>query len=167
MEAYPPARDEAFEALMRSQERRVLRTALRILGRWEDAQDAAQEVFLRLYRFLDRIDASREIEPWLYRMTVNVCFDQLRKRRPVVAIDFDPPSPARQFEDVAAADRRRGLEAALLRLSDKERAAIVLRDIEGLETSEVAEILGSSESTVRSQISVARVKLRRLLEVKR
>src|SRR6516162_7424428 len=70
----------AFEQLMSQHERRVLATAYRLLGSLEDAQDAAQEVFLRLFKYLHRFDAKRDVLPWLYRMTVNVCHDFRRKR---------------------------------------------------------------------------------------
>jgi RNA polymerase sigma-70 factor (ECF subfamily) len=150
-----------FEDVMRAQERRVLRTALRLLGRLEDAEDAAQEVFLRLYKHWAKVDWSRPVEAWLYRVTVNVCADLRRKRPMVEPLEFDPAA-AGSF--AAAGDARRLVEAGLQTLGEKERAAIVLRDIEGLETAEVAEILGSSEVTVRSQISTGRVKLRAFVE---
>ena len=66
--------EAAFEELMRMHERQVLRTALRLLGRLEDAEDAAQEAFLRLYRNLRGFHELAEIRPWLYRVTVNVCY---------------------------------------------------------------------------------------------
>jgi RNA polymerase sigma-70 factor (ECF subfamily) len=71
----------AFDLLMRQHERLVLVTALRLLGRLEDAQDASQEVFLRLYRNLNKVRASGNLAGWLYRVTVNVCHDAGRKRR--------------------------------------------------------------------------------------
>src|SRR5690242_14629893 len=70
----------AFERLMRQHERLVLTTALRLLGNREDARDAAQEVFLRLYRNLAKVESARNLAGWLYRVTVNVCHDQRRKR---------------------------------------------------------------------------------------
>src|SRR5579862_916555 len=70
----------AFETLLRTHEALVARTALRLLGNRQDAQDAAQEVFLRLHRGLGKIDDSRNVPGWLYRVTVNVCNDILRKR---------------------------------------------------------------------------------------
>lgn len=69
----------AFEQIVIEHERRVLLTALRLLGRIEDAQDASQEVFLRLHKHLRRFDEAREFTPWLYRVTVNVCRDIGRK----------------------------------------------------------------------------------------
>ena len=72
---------EAFDQLMRLHEKQVLGTALRLLGNLEDAQDAAQEAFLRLYKSLNRLPDIQEIKPWLYRVTVNVCNDMHRSRR--------------------------------------------------------------------------------------
>jgi len=162
---------EAFEALLIRHERVVLRTALRLLGRLDMAQDAAQEVFLRLHKYLGRFDDGRELGPWLYQVVVNVCHD-LRRRSGgmgMVALEDAPePSDARSTAAVEAGvdlDRRRRIVArALESLPEKERAALVLRDVEGLPTSEVARILGSSETTVRSQVSTGRVKVKKLVE---
>lgn len=153
----------AFERLMVLHQQRVRVVALRLLGDPADAQDAAQEVFLRLWRHLGRVDERRPLQPWLYRITVNVCRDIGRKRQvsePLGPVCVTAPDPH------VAADRseqRRILTAAILRLPPKERAALVLRDLEGFSTAEVAHILGSSEATVRSQVSAARLKIRRLI----
>jgi RNA polymerase sigma-70 factor (ECF subfamily) len=156
----------AFERVMRQYERLVLVTALRLLGNLPDAQDVAQEVFLRLYRNLGKVDGDRAAA-WLYRVTVNVCHD-LRRRKPAsVAVEDAPelvcPDADPQRRSVEA-ERRRALELSLRMLSEKERAALVLRDLEGLSTGEVARVLGSSEATVRSQISKARIKVKEFLE---
>jgi RNA polymerase sigma-70 factor, ECF subfamily len=156
-----------FELLMRQHERLVLATALRLTGSMEDARDVGQEVFLKLYRNLDKVRASGAISSWLYRVTVNACYDLRRGRRPetpvedmesFAAADADP------HRELAEGERRRVLELSLRMLPEKERAALVLRDLEGLSTEEVARILGSSEATVRSQISKARVKVKGFVE---
>src|SRR5579883_147385 len=157
----------AFEALMRQHERLVLVTALRLLGNLPDAQDASQEVFLRLYRNLGKIAEERALAGWLYRVTVNVCHDQRRRRRdttPMEAAGDIPSSGADPQQLTAEAERSRVLRMSLSILSEKERAALVLRDLEGLSTEEVAQVLGSSEGTVRSQISQARIKMRDFIE---
>ncbi len=157
--------ETAFEELMRMHERQVLRTALRLLGRLEDAQDAAQEVFLRLYRNLRILESLSEIRPWLYRVTVNVSYDLAKKRGrlaaelPAVAASVEG-SPE---EQISLDQRRELLAAALTYLPEKERAAIVLREIEGLDTAEVAEILGSTPATVRTQVSTGRARLREVV----
>jgi RNA polymerase sigma-70 factor (ECF subfamily) len=154
----------AFEALLRTHEAMVARTALRLTGNRQDAQDAAQEVFLRLHRTLGRIDDSRNLSGWLYRVTVNVCRDILRKRQNTDSLDDVHVSvPSCTEVDLSRAEQLKLVEDALRTLPEKERAAVALRDLEGLSTREVAEILGSSEATVRSQISAARLKIRKML----
>ena len=159
----------AFEAILCQFERRVLLTAMRLLnGNLEDAKDAAQQVFLRLHWSLHQLDANRHFASWLYRITVNVCRDMLRvrARRPVVPLEeAGDRAMAGGTEDAMRRDEQMSLiYAALATLPERERAAIVLRDIEGISTSEVARILGSSEVTVRSQISNGRVKIRKFID---
>ena len=153
----------AFERLMRQYERLVLVTALRLAGNLPDAQDVSQEVFLKLYRNLGKLTSEDALASWLYRVTVNACHDLRRRRRPE-----DPMEHSGQFasgaadphEVLAESERSRVLELSLRILPEKERAALVLRDLEGLSTEEVARALGSSEATVRSQICKARVKVK-------
>jgi RNA polymerase sigma-70 factor (ECF subfamily) len=157
---------EAFDDLMRSHERQVLGTAFRLLGRLEDAQDAAQEVFMRLFRNLKKLQAVEAVGPWLYRVTVNVCNDAWQKRWPVSDIaDFDLASQAPDPEVMARdLERKRVVERGLETLGQRERAALVLREVEGLSTREVAEAMGTSEVSVRTQICTARMKLRKFTE---
>jgi RNA polymerase sigma-70 factor (ECF subfamily) len=158
----------AFDLLMRQHERLVLMTALRFLrGNMADAQDAGQTVFLRLHRALGQFREAHSaagFEAWLYRITVNVCHDMNRqtRRRGEVGLETVSRVTAAAVLDTASDEerQRKAIAAGLEQLGEKERAAIVLRDIEGLETREVALILGSSEATVRSQISVGRRKIR-------
>ena len=157
---------EAFAGLMSKHERQVFRLAFRLTGNAEDAKDVAQEVFLKLHRSLGSLDEARELSPWLYRVTVNAVNDLVRKRRPSeplaeIELASSHPTPERDLLD---AERRRLAIDALAQLPLKERSALVLRDIEGLSTAEVAEVLGSSEATVRSQVSIARGKLRRIID---
>ncbi len=148
----------AFESLMRMHERMVVGTAYRLLGRLEDAQDAAQEVFLRFYKNFAQIQS--DPKPWLYRVTVNICNDYYRRRSVIAEPDERQADPSPDPERIVTMDeRKRLLMGGLQTLPDRERAAIVLREFEGLSTREVASILGVEEVTVRSQISVARMKL--------
>src|SRR5450432_2065520 len=156
----------AFEMLMRRYERLVLVTALRLVGNMPDAQDVSQEVFLKLYRNLRKVDGDR-IASWLYRVTVNAVRDLQRRKRPEAPMEFAENLPAGGIDPQQAAteaERRQALKMSLRMLPEKERAALVLRDLEGLSTQEVARVLGSSEATVRSQISKARVKVRGFVE---
>jgi RNA polymerase sigma-70 factor (ECF subfamily) len=164
---------EAFEALLFRYQRQVLGTALRFLANRDDARDAAQEVFLKLYRHLRDLDPERPVAPWLYRVTINVCHDIVRRRRGAFSgADFTWAESMPQTGGPDADPGRRlileeewrTLQQALATLPEKERAAIILRDVEELETREVAQILGTSEVTVRSHISRARMKIKRHLE---
>ncbi|HEU0139098.1 MAG TPA: RNA polymerase sigma factor [Bryobacteraceae bacterium] len=153
----------AFEEILIAHERPVLRLALRLLGSLEDAQDAAQDVFLRLHRHLGRFDEERDLSPWLYTMTVNVCRELGRKRKPHVQLqDVGRESPVESA--VVDEERRRLLGVALRGLPRKERAALVLRDLEGHSTKDVAAMLRTSEATVRSQVASARLRLREIVE---
>ncbi len=163
---------EAFACLVERHERMVLRTGLRLLGRLDLAQDAAQEAFLRLHRHLARFDSSRELGPWLYRIVVNVCRDLSRRQRWPRLLGLEEAKDVRSHDEAALEnavvrnEQRRLVQAALRALSPKEREAIVLRDLEGLSTSEVARVLGSSEGTVRSQISTGRLKIKHYVEAR-
>ena len=157
-------RRAAFEDVMRAQQRRVLGVACRLLGRVEDAQDVAQEVFMKLYKHFDRLSPDASIEAWLYRTTVNACWDCLRARPKTEELVFEPVAFGDPLRSAAARQQLNRVEQALLRLGDRERAALVLRDIEGLTTREVAAIFGTEEVTIRSQIATARIKLKRMLE---
>jgi RNA polymerase sigma-70 factor, ECF subfamily len=154
----------AFERIVILHECVVLRVAQRILLNSEDAKDAAQEVFIRLHRTLNRFDEEKDLGPWLYRLTVNTCRDFLRRsRKGDVALDdvYDAsnerPNPE---ESAVVAQQYRMVLDALRRLSPREREVVVLRDLEGRPTEEVAVILGSSETTVRSQLSTGRMKMK-------
>jgi len=162
----------AFEQLIVRYERRVLTLAMKLLGSPDDAQDAAQEVFLRVFKYIHRFDVHKPMSPWLMQMTVNVCRNIGRERQrrwntfPTTVEAEQPVVP--EFRDPHAGFAEEQERQILLKLLDtlpeKERLAVVLRDIDGRTTSEVAEILGSSETTVRSQISRARVKLKEAID---
>lgn len=159
------AEDLAFEDLCRTHERRVLRVAWRLLGNLTDAEDAAQEVFLRLHKHWSRLDlAERAVAAWLYQVTLNVCRDHVRRARPVQELDevhrSADPTPEAHAATAQARDR---LIAAIAQLPERERAALILRELEGLSSAEAAAILGSSEVTIRTQIHSAKQKLRGLL----
>jgi RNA polymerase sigma-70 factor (ECF subfamily) len=157
----------AFEPVMRLHERMVLVTALRLLGNLEDAKDASQEVFLRLFRHWEKREVGSNTAGWLYRVTVNVCHDMRRRGRgeaPMEDAALVVDRAADPQQNVTDAERRAVMRMSLRMLSEKERAAVVLRDLEGLSTAEAAAALGSTEATVRSQIAKARVKMKGFVE---
>jgi RNA polymerase sigma-70 factor, ECF subfamily len=163
----------AFERIMLATEQRVVSIAWRMLGNRDDARDAAQDVYLRVFKYLARFRAGEDFRGWLYRITINVCHDFARKKgvtglAQLDQIDFveesatletgrrgtDPESLALQEQQLAL------IRSALQSLPPKERAALVLRDLEGFSTEEVAQALGSRPVTVRSQVSSARAKIK-------
>jgi RNA polymerase sigma-70 factor (ECF subfamily) len=162
----------AFEQLMIHSQQRVMAMTWRMLGNEADARDASQEVFLRVYKYLGRFRQDQDFFAWLYTITVNVCRDIAKKRQHhgdrVVSLTagtgegaFAVPAEQEGAEEAFLHTQRRELILrAMATLPDKERASIVLRDVEGLTTDEVARIMKSSSTTVRSQISSARRKIK-------
>jgi RNA polymerase sigma-70 factor (ECF subfamily) len=164
MTGIPRTQEQNFELVVRAREAQVLRTAYRILGNYADAEDVAQETLVRLYRHGLDFPNEAALGSWLYRVTVNLCFDRTRSSKSSQQLPERLPGVEASAErDLLRAERKQRLMLALEQLGTKERAAVVLREIEGLPTAEVAEILGSSEGTVRSQISKALVRLREIL----
>ena len=154
----------AFEEIMVLTERRVAQIAWRILGDAEEVKDAMQETFLRLFRYLGKFDEKKDFVAWLSRITVNACIDLRRRRRPTAPLPeltFDAAS----IEEVLIQRSNRALlTQAIDALAPRERAAILLRDVEGLPTDEVAAAMGNNVATVRVQLSRARAKLRKIIE---
>jgi RNA polymerase sigma-70 factor (ECF subfamily) len=155
----------AFAALVERHQRRVYNVAYGMLGRPEDAADAAQDVFLACLRKLAGYRGDAAFTTWLHRVTVNTCHDALRKRaREQPAREGDPDPPEEMAPDpadaaVASADVRRALAA----VPEEFRAAVVLHDLRGLPYEEVAEILGAPVGTVKSRIHRGRVAMARAL----
>jgi RNA polymerase sigma-70 factor (ECF subfamily) len=158
----------AFEALVRRHDRRMLALAWRLTGQLVDAQDIIQDALSRLHANLHRFQSEDEVGPWLRTVTVNLCRDLARRKRrsPVVAgeeLISQAAAEANPEEEASGQQREEILRSALQRLTAKERTALVLRELEGMTTAEVAKITGVAEATVRVQILHARLKLRKLL----
>lgn len=162
----------AFGDLVRIKRELVVRAAYQITGDMDDALDVAQGVFLKLWQGLESFDPRRRFDTWLYRITVNAAIDMLRSQGPkgfIQPMQPDAPDPAAggEREAGAAVDLAR-LQRAFLRLAaqlaPKQRAAFVLREIEGLPTAEVARVMGVAESTVRNHLLQARRLLKAGLE---
>ncbi len=162
----------AFDELVRLKRERVVRTAFQVTGDLDDAMDVAQSVFIKLWQGLDRYDSRRRFDTWLYRVTVNAAIDFIRGRGPKGTIQPLPDDPTDTIAEEAIEIEARldlgALQKAFSRLAGglapKQRAAFVLREIEGLETSEVARVMGVAESTVRNHLFQARKTLKAGLE---
>jgi RNA polymerase sigma-70 factor (ECF subfamily) len=160
-------RDElgAFEELYRQHAGRLYNVAARLLGNAADAEDLVQEAFLLAHRKLDTFRGEAALATWLHRLLVNLGLDHLRSRagrtaQATMGIEDAHLVPVTKPDTVA---ERIDLEQAIARLPEGSRAAFVLHDVEGLEHREVAEILGVSEGTSKSQLHKARLKLREML----
>jgi RNA polymerase sigma-70 factor (ECF subfamily) len=169
VEAARRGEPRAFERLLERHESRVLRV-LSLLGvPRDDREDVAQEVFVRVFRHLDRFRAGQPFSGWIYRITVNASHDHrrtLRRRRETGGREGvperadDAPGPAERLD---LDDRRRRLEVALTALSERERAVFVLCEMEDLPTRDVARTLAISAITVRRHLGRARRRLQEIL----
>jgi RNA polymerase sigma-70 factor (ECF subfamily) len=155
--------DDAFADLVRRHERRVYNVAYRMLGREEDARDAAQDAFLSCYRKLSSFRGDAAFTTWLHRITVNASYDVLRRRKVAPAGQDEapepPPTPDHADETAGTVDVQR----ALLLVGLEHRAVLVLHDVRGLAYEEVAAILEVPVGTVKSRLHRARVALGRVL----
>ncbi len=155
--------DEAFAALVARYERKLLRVLVRMLHDEELARDLAQETFWKVYNRLDHFDTTRRFGPWLFRVGVNLGLDQLRRRTPPPATSIDRPmGDGRRGFDLPDPDPRHREELAqevryiLDRLPLPYRTILILRDLEGFSSAEVAAIVKRREATVRWRLAKAR-----------
>ena len=164
--------ERAFEALIEPYADATYRLCLRMMGNEQDAADMAQEAFLRAWRSLSSYKGQSRFSTWLYRVTSNVCLDELRRRRrgeteSMQALEengFEPVDPAETPEmALDRAELRRDLAEAISQLGSEQRAALILRDVQGLPYEEIAQILDLNLNTVKSRISRARSALREML----
>jgi len=172
---------EAFEQLIEAYEKKVFNIALRMIGNYDDANDIAQEVFIRVYKSLGGFKEQSAFSTWIYRITTNVCLDELRKRKnkKVVYIDEDLKGDdgeiKRQFEATEPTPEmvaeknyvKQVVNDAIQKLSEEHRTVIILRDINGFSYEEIAKITKCPEGTVKSRINRARQALKDILSTKK
>ena len=155
---------DAFGALVRRHQRRAYAIARSIVLSHEDAEDAVQEGFLHAHRALDRFRPDQPFGSWLNRIMANAALDLVRRRK-VREADELPETIAMPFRDPAVSlELRERLQSALARLTDRQRAVIVMHDVEGFTHGEIGRTLGIPEGTARSDLHHARAALRRLLQ---
>jgi len=165
---------DAFNALVELHQRAVFNLCLRMIGNYATAEDATQEAFVSAFRAI-RSFKGGSFRAWLMRIAANASTDALRRRqrRPALSLDvappgtddpIDPPDSAAGPEEMALrADRAAAIQAALLRLPDDQRMAVVMCDMQGFAYEEIAQAMGVSIGTVKSRISRGRDKLRAIL----
>ncbi len=163
--------DAAFAVLVARYERKLVRVLARLVRDGELARDLAQETFWKVYKRLDRFDTSRRFGPWLFRVGVNLGLDWLRRNdapaaasvsidRPGAAGTYDLPDP----DPRVRAELAQEVQFVLERVPVSYRTILVLRDLEGFSSAEVAAIIGRREATVRWRLSKAREQFRELWE---
>jgi RNA polymerase sigma-70 factor, ECF subfamily len=153
----------AFSALVRMHQRRAYAVARATSANHEDAEDAVQEGFLHAYRAMERFRPDQPFGAWLHRIVANAALD-IARRRKVRDADELPETVASPFRDPAeAGDLKSRLAAALTTLSERQRAVLVLHDVEGFKHAEIGQTLGIPEGTARSDLHHARAAMRRAL----
>ena len=168
---------DAFGQLMEQHQNRIYSLALRMVGNPEDAADLTQDAFLSAWRSLAGFQGESSFSTWLYRLTSNACIDFLRKEKrkraagTIVYLDdtedggsLDLPDydadPHRQLEQTEVSQ---AIADGMAALSEEHRKVLALREISGLSYTEIADILGLEDGTVKSRIARARLALRKKL----
>ena len=166
---------DSFNQLVLRWERPIYALAYRVIGREEDARDVAQETFLRAFRALGGFKGQAKFSSWLYRITLNLCRDWIRRERrtPVAqapeGVDIielaGEATPAESIEDlVTRKELGRAVAKAMANLPDEQRTAIILKEYHGLTFQEIADLLDCPLSTVKTRLYQGLTVLRRQLD---
>ncbi len=169
---------EAFEILIEEHQKKVFNIALKMLGNYHDANEIAQEAFIKAFKSIKGFKGNSSFSTWVYRIAVNVCLDELRKRKKNKLIYIDDeiknedgeikrefPDDTYAPETVAETNEiRRKVNSAISALPEEHRIVIILRDINGMSYGEISKITNSPEGTVKSRINRARNALKELLK---
>jgi RNA polymerase sigma-70 factor (ECF subfamily) len=171
--------DDAYEELVRRYGGRLLAVTRRLLGDEDDARDAVQEAFLSAFKAIDRFEGESLLSTWLHRIAVNHGLMRLRsrRRRPEEKIDDllpsfredghfrEPPGPIAELSDekLVREETRKRVREAIGALPEGYRTVLLLRDIEELDTAEVAELLGMTKNAVKTRLHRARQALHGIL----
>jgi RNA polymerase sigma-70 factor, ECF subfamily len=158
----------AFNQIVLAYRRRILGTISRLIGRPEDVEDVGQEVFVRLYYSLDQLRTSEVFEPWLYRLTVNACYDYLRraKRRnesrmadlseQQVMMADSLAGGKQEWEERQKEQTREFMEALFQHVSEEDRLLLTLKEVEGLSLKELEQIYQVNENALKVRLFRAR-----------
>lgn len=169
----------AFEPLVNRYRGKIYAMIVNMIGNDADAWDLAQEVFLKAWRALPKFEARSSFYTWIYRITHNVTYDWLRKKKISAGMEFDdslatpdiaagaqtvPHQEGRPDANLANRELGQRIQAGLQQLSPEHRAIILLKEIDGLSYQEIADSLGITLGTVMSRLFYARKKLQSLLQ---
>ena len=166
-----------FARLVETYSAAIYRLAIKMLENTQDAEDILQETFIKAFRHLNTFDGRSSLSTWLYRIATNEALMALRRRK-VNLVSLDEPDETLEQEqeplqivdwccmpeqELMSAEARQYLDRAIDELSPNLRIVFLLRDIEGLSTQEVEQVLGLTETAVKTRLSRARLRLRELL----
>lgn len=154
---------DAFGDLVQRHERRVYNLAYRMLGNREEARDAMQDVFLTCLRKLGAFRGESAFATWLHRVTVNQCYDTLRRRAREQPVEEQPEPRDAVPDPASAAAAAVDVQRALMAVPPEFRAVLVMHDVQGIPYDEIAEALGAPVGTVKSRLHRGRVALARAL----
>ena len=151
---------DAYNVLVSRWEKRVFNYLLRLVGQREDAMDLSQDVFLKAYQNLGKLDDAGRFAPWLYRIAHNEAFSMFRKRRPETDVDELEPGATETKITVGGSsvfpiELSLAVSSALERLSPDQREAVVLKIYQGFKFEEMAQILSCPVSTIKSRLYTA------------
>jgi RNA polymerase sigma-70 factor, ECF subfamily len=169
---------QAFELLVEGYQKKVFNVALRMMGNYDDAGEIAQEAFIRVFKSIKSFKEESTFSTWIYRITTNICLDELRKRKnkKIISIDedirFEDGEAKRQIEDFKPTpdviaeknEIKKIVTDAINSLSEEHRLVLVMRDIQGFSYEEIAKITKCPEGTVKSRINRARQALKEILK---
>ncbi|MBM4161192.1 MAG: sigma-70 family RNA polymerase sigma factor [Ignavibacteria bacterium] len=176
VEAFRSGDERAFEQIIRRYQHQVANIIYLTLGSREEIEDLSQEVFIRVYKSLDRFEFDASLYSWIYRIAVNLCIDEIRRRkiRKAVSLEFFTErrlEEEKKSKDKATAadpllreEKQQVIVDALQKLSPGHRAVLLLREYEDLSYVEIARTLHISPQAVKSRIFRAREELRTLLK---
>lgn len=166
----------AFNALVGAYRKRILGTIYRLIGRGEDVEDVAQDVFVRLYYSLDQLRSIEVFEPWLYRLTSNAAYDYLRRKKrsggirmadlseeQVIAADA-AESGRRNAGEREAAETRELVETLFREVSEEDRILLALKEVQGLSLKELSQVYGVNENALKVRLFRARKRALRAYE---
>jgi RNA polymerase sigma-70 factor (ECF subfamily) len=170
----------SFETLIKTYQKMAYNVAYRIMGNEEDAKDMTQEALIKVYRNIGNFRMDSSFSTWLYRIVMNTCKDELRKRK-VKVISIDQPIETgdgqmqMEIEDegrkpdeiLVSKETQNEVHEALQEVSEKNRIVVVLRDIKGFSYSEISDIIDVPVGTIKSRISRGRQELKNVLLNKR
>jgi len=163
----------AFQAIVERHRSMVYRVAYQFAGNHHDAEDIAQDVFIKVYRSLDRFRQDAQLTSWMYRIVMNACIDHRRRQRSAIAAPFGDEAEQRMLntpegtpgpeERAYAGELGQVLESEIGRLPSGQRVVFVMRHHQGMKLCEIADALGLAEGTVKRQLHAAVHRLRQAL----